>query len=610
MKFRACAVFGLCLLTAAFAPPTPSHAVEESLAGEGRAGAEWVRVLSANFDVVSDSGEGEARKVSAMLEQFRYTTSQVLPQIKIKATLPTNVFLFRSHGSFHAFKPRYNGKIRNDVNGYFFGDGERSFIALTTEAGGGRAYEVIFHEYQHHILSNSLPNAPLWLDEGLAEYYSAFEPRFGGREVILGREYGRHIPLLRRAALMPLQKLFSIDQKSPEYAESGRSGLFYAQSWALTHYLMLGADGKRQPQFVRFLALLGAGRPFEESFRQAFQTDYAGMEKELREYIASYMFPAALYTLPEQVGGAKDVKVSPLSDAEVEFHLGDLLLSAKRFSEAEPRLQRAVQKDANCAECQVALGALIFRRRDYPEAARRLRAGLAIDPANYQGLHLYANILREEGRYDDAIRTYGQALAVNPRLANVYFDLSLAYSATGENTKAEEAFNQALNLSPRGDSYYRSRSRAMLRQGRGAQAAADALAFIKRRGWQDESSPYAALVAYLGYRMDRLGFEAGKLLEEIAARTQTKEWPFPVARYLRHEISAQQLISSARDGDELTEARAYIGMDLSLSGNRDDAIPHLQWVKEKGNPSLAEYEMAWGELKRIEKKEGEKPRED
>jgi tetratricopeptide (TPR) repeat protein len=561
----------------------------------------WVKAVSTNFVVVSDSGEDEARKVTAMLEQFRHTALMILPQSKIKATVPTKVFHFRSHGSFRAFKPKYKGKVMGAVNGYYFGDGDHSYIALTTDAGGGQAYEVIFHEYQHFILSNNLPNAPLWLDEGLAEFYSAFEPRYEGREVLLGRSPARHVLALRKATLMPLEKLFSIDTRSPEYNETKKAGLFYAQSWALAHYLMLGNNGKRQPQFTRFINLLGQGQPVEESFRLAFQADYKTIEKELQEYIASYMFPATVYEFPEGLSFTKGMRSVALSREEVEFHLGDLLLNFGRFSEAEPRLQKAVEKDANCAECQIALGALRFRQRRYAEAKKYLQAGLTLDPRNYRGLHVYANLLREEGSYDDAIKAYERALGVNPNLANVHLDLSIACIAAGRRQKGDEAFDQALKLSSKGDAFYRARGYAMLRMGRGNQAAIDALTFIKRRGWQDDSAPYAAMVAYLGYRMDKLSPEAGKALEEMAAKADAGEWPYPVIKYLKREINAQQLISSATDADRLTEAHAYIGMDLSLNGDRNQAITHLQWVKEKGNQALVECAMAWGELKRIER---------
>ena len=230
-----------------------------------------------------------------------------------------------------------------------------------------------------------------------------------------------------------------------------------------------------------------------------------------------------------------------------------------------------------------------------------MQAGLAIDPRNHRGLHVYANLLREEESYDDAIKAYERALSVNPNLANVHIGLSIACIAAGQRQRGDEAFDQALKLRPRGDSLYRARGYAMLRIGRGNLAANDALAFVKRRGWQDESAPYAALVAYLGYRMDRSSTEAGVVLKDMAQKADAGEWPYPVIKYLKREINAQQLISSTRDTDQLTEAHAYIGMDSSLNGDRSEAITHLQWVREKGNQALLEYELAMSELKRIER---------
>src|SRR5262249_19339738 len=441
MKLHTKITLILCILVFAVAKPARSLAFKEN----------WSKCVSTNFGVVSDAGEDEARKVAAMLEQFRHTALMILPQSKIKAPLPTKVFHFRSHGSFREFKPKYKGKVMGAVNGYFFGDGDQSFIALTTETGGGQAYEVIFHEYQHFILSNNLPNPPLWLDEGLAEYYSAFEPRYEGREVLLGRAVARHVLTLRKATPMPLHKLFDVTHKSPEYNEASKAGLFYAQSWALAHYLMLGNNGKRQPQFARFISLLGNGQPVEENFRQAFQADYKTIEKELQDYIASYMFPATVYEFPEQINFTKGTQSAAISEAEVESHLGELLLSSGRYDEAEPRLQKAVEKDANCAECQIALGALQFKRHKDAEAKQHLQTGLTLDPQNYRGHHVYANLLREEGHYDDAIKAYDQALRINPNLANVHLDLSFAYIAAGRQQKGDEAFDRALKLSPFGD---------------------------------------------------------------------------------------------------------------------------------------------------------------
>jgi len=43
--------------------------------------------------------------------------------------------------------------------------------------------------------------------------------------------------LLRQNKLLPLPVLFTVDATSPYYHEENKGSIFYAESWALTHYL-------------------------------------------------------------------------------------------------------------------------------------------------------------------------------------------------------------------------------------------------------------------------------------------------------------------------------------------------------------------------------------
>jgi hypothetical protein len=70
-----------------------------------------------------------------------------------------------------------------------------------------------------------------------------------------------------------------------------------------------------------------------------------------------------------------------------------------------------------------------------------------------------------------------------------------------------------------------------------------------------------------------------------------------VPSFLRGEMSADALLSLADDGDKKTEAYAYIGLQLSLSGRGPEAIPYLQWVIENGKKKFVEYTLAISELK-------------
>lgn len=52
-----------------------------------------------------------------------------------------------------------------------------------------------------------------------------------------------------------------------------------------------------------------------------------------------------------------------------------------------------------------------------------------------------------------------------------------------------------------------------------------------------------------------------------------------------------------------TLALVDIGLALSLAGERQEALKHLQWVKDNGNKSFVEYPAALTELKRLEQSE-------
>ncbi len=566
----------------------------------------WLNISSKNFILISNTSEKQAVKVATMLEQFRHTIATLLPETNIRTALPTKVILFDSHSSFHPFKPKYKGKIRDNVGGYFFNNGDQSYIALTTDAGGEQFYEVIFHEYQHFVIGNNLRNAPLWLNEGMAEYYSTFKPKDDGRQVMIGSPIGRHVGTLRNKVLIPLPKLVTVDHKSPEYNEGSRAGVFYAESWAFVHYLMLADEGRHRPQLSQFINLLNNGKPVEENFQQAFQTDFKTMESNLLNYISKFTFPAELYTFPEQLSFSKEMQVSALPEPQAETQLAELLLRSGRLDEAEPRLAKAVEKEPDCGQCQVMLGALRYRQYRFDEARTHLNKGLTLDPQNHLAHNFYGALLTEEGRYKEAIQSYQQTLRINPNLEGVYFDLSLAYIGDGQSGEADRAFEQFMKLKNSAPIYYRLRGYGLLRMGLGKRAADDSLMHIKLVGWQDSGAPYSALAAYFAYRKDKMAAEADAVLNQMAEKMNASEWPFPVVKYLKRSITSKQLLSSAKDVGEQTEAHCYAGMDLILSGKPEEGVEHLRWVKEKGVTSYYEYAMALSELNWLERKKREK----
>jgi hypothetical protein len=64
--------------------------------------------------------------------------------------------------------------------------------------------------------------------------------------------------------------LFHVDGCSPYYNEQNKTTIFYEQSWALTHYLMIGDDHAHRQSFINFLQALNEGTSTDEAAAKAF----------------------------------------------------------------------------------------------------------------------------------------------------------------------------------------------------------------------------------------------------------------------------------------------------------------------------------------------------
>lgn len=560
----------------------------------------WTSLRTKNFTVIGNAGEDEMRKVAIRLEQFRYVLSLLFPQAKVETPVPTTIILFKSHSSFNPYKPKYKGKTKENVGGYFLPSADVNYVALTTDLRSAEPLEVMFHEYEHFIVNNNLSRIPVWLNEGLAEFYSTFDSSEGDQKFKLGNPIARHLMTLRDTGLLPLKTLLTVDQRSPYYNESSKAGIFYAQSWALVHYLILGQGGKRQPQLTQFINQLSTNMPVEENFRQSFQTDYGKIEDELREYIEKRSFPILNIKFPNQLDLVKELQSAPMTEAEVLAHLGDLLVRSNRLDEAEEHLKKAIALDPKLAAGQVSMGILRLRQDQTAEAKKMFEAAMALDQRNYLAHSYYAQLLRDEGKYEEALKSYKEALRLKPELPRLHAELGFTYLSLGRDREANEAFRQVTSRKQNDSLFYMDRSQRYLRAAQGAHAATAAFIYLIQQGWNDSHSPYMALSAHFGYRQAKRDADAARILKEAVMKTAASEWPHPVLRYLQREIPAAQLLALATDNNKQTEAYAYIGMDMSLSGNRDAAMAHLRWVRDKGNKNFYEYPLALAELARLE----------
>jgi tetratricopeptide (TPR) repeat protein len=328
------------------------------------AAARWTRLSTAHFVFIGDASAGRIREVAEKLEQFRKVMTLALPGATATSPVPTIVVVFATDRSLNPVKPLFRGNA-TDVAGYLQTGEDLNYIAVNGEYIDF-ALVTVFHEYAHLLVNNTIGSAPAWLNEGLAEFYQMMQVTDGGRKVLIGRAPAQHVELLKASTLIPIKQLLSIDQRSQVYNEGTRRGVFYAQSWALTHYLTLGSK-ERAPQFRQYLAALRSGVEHQRAFSDAFSGDITALDRELFDYVRNYLFPARGLEFAERVVGEAE-RGATIDDVEGEIHVADLQARVGRGEEARVRLKAILGRKPDAALGWMALGLIDFREQRISDA--------------------------------------------------------------------------------------------------------------------------------------------------------------------------------------------------------------------------------------------------
>jgi len=416
----------------------------------------WLSVRSRNFLLVGNASESQIRKVGRNFEEFRAAMATLFPGIGQDSTIGTTVVVFRNDVSFRPFKPLYEGKPAN-IGGIFIGDSDLNSIALTVDRP---STDVIYHEFVHSLTKQSGTPMPPWVSEGIAELYSTFEIASNGKHLTLGKPVNTHIITLRQNQFLPFPTLFAVERDSPQYNEKSKQGIFYAQSWATIHYLLLGNEGKRRPQFSNYLKLLAGGKSREDSFREAFQMDYATLEKELDAYVRNrFSIPGVIFDLYSKLDFDREMQTTPLSEAGVAYYLGDLLLHMNRLDVAEAQLQKSISLDPSSAPSYASLGLLRLRQDRDDDALKYLTQAVESDSQNHMAHYYYAYMLQKfsagEVRAEREsrlrlMRTHlKKSLELAPRYVEAYRLLGYVAAALEEEMdETEELLRRAVTFAP------------------------------------------------------------------------------------------------------------------------------------------------------------------
>lgn len=447
--------------------------------------AKWTRFTSEHFTFVGDAPEREIRLIAQQLEQFRDVVGKVVSADTTHSPVPTVVVVFESARSFSPFRPVYQGRPVG-VAGYFVGSEDGNYIAVNAEQEA-EAYGIIFHEYAHFMVGSSVGDVPIWASEGLAELYQTFELTNGGRTANIGKPSRENLELLQGAtALMPVSELAAVKRDSPLYNEGDRRSLFYAQSWALVHYLTFGGTA-RSGQLKNYLTSIAEGTPPADAFSRAFG-DPAALDRELRQYTRAYQFRALRVEFDERISSTRLTPARTLADEEAAGYLGDMMARIDRADDARAYLTGVLQASPSAAKPLSALGLIELRAGNEAAAFPLLEKAATLAPADAAIQSAYGRALTrradrgladEDEMYRRARTVLARALEIEPDNVSTLVTLAEVEMGSGANTaRAVQLMQRVVQAAPSREEYRLLLAQAMAVNGdyRGATSSLDALA--------------------------------------------------------------------------------------------------------------------------------------
>lgn len=345
--------------------------------------ADWFRAETAHFVIYGDTSERDIRNYAQKIERFDSFLRTYYP-IQVDHEIP-KLEIFMANGA-RDMERAYPG-IPSTVAGYYTPNNAR--IHAVSNTASRQADETMFHEYGHHFMFQMAATAyPSWFVEGFAEYYSTAEIRSDRIQ------FGRHSPGRMNSLTQAANQWAPLaDVLTWRISASGRyRGYdYYAQSWALTHYLM--STPERQMMLRRYLAAVAGGTGSIEAMQAATGRTPEQLQNDIRIYLTgtiSVLTPQIQLPTPE-------VAVTRLTEAE-----GDLAWLDLRLDSMEPRVEDEVE-EGNPDEVETP-AVLARREREARERAearvnliRDASAGAARHPGDRMAALVEARGLRLKG---------------------------------------------------------------------------------------------------------------------------------------------------------------------------------------------------------------------
>ena len=382
--------------------------------------AEWRRAQSEHFVVYSDGSERALRDYTAKLERFDALLTSRFGGARAEARrLP--VYLV---GDARALRVAVPGLPAGYAGYYSYSDIDTFAVLIR-----GESDDILLHEYSHHVMARAgdVPY-PGWFTEGFAEYFATATVTERG-EASFGLPNAGRLYALQQSRWLPMDVLLRADSSFGIDSETGRN-MYYAQSWALTHWLL--ADADRIRKLSAYVTAVNRRQDPVEAWQAIFGMTPEQLTTQLRAHVRGRLSYAKLQ-MPPISPVITVTTLSPAADA--------VLLPAINARSWNPdqidgptllgTLQTTAARYPDDPLALVAVGRAEMRWGDKAAAETALTRALESQPDNVEGLILMADLATERGsdatdeaeqkrQWDMARDFLARALEADPTDLRVY----------------------------------------------------------------------------------------------------------------------------------------------------------------------------------------------
>lgn len=331
-----------------------------------RAEQQWIRAATPHFRIISSAPEKRTREIAEMLESVSGALRSVNPRFDARFG-DTTVFLFNRRADSQPYFELLLNQKKTRAPGAFVSHADGTAAIIVDAASRLATDRTVKHELMHNILATSGTRLPLWLEEGIAEYFSTTVVL--GDKVILGRPILQHQRMLRLRGVLPMNDVLEARSGSPVTSHA----LFYPQSWAVVDWMMR----TNRRAFYPFIADIDSGVAPEEAFQHHYSMAPLTVARSIRSHAVR---PSA--------SSATQIQRAAVPIATTQISYADALCELARFlgqlestrDDAEGFLNAALAAEPEHARATAWIGVLRARDRRYDEASPYFEKALELDP--------------------------------------------------------------------------------------------------------------------------------------------------------------------------------------------------------------------------------------